>query len=265
MMIWENNQGTGMKQIMSALMLLVCALPLHAAEVAGTLHWVRRVELSTPVSGVIHKVMAYTGDEVKQGQLLLSLDDRGFRAAVQKAKAEVVKARGAREEASRELDRAKDLYDRTLLSDHELQVAKIAASGADADLESAKADLIQARLNLEYSRINAPFNAVVLRCNAAEGETVVTRLQSVPLLTLAEIGRMSARVDIGDAQLARLKKDMPVTVHVGDRRYQGKVWHIGMEPSGGSAGVTTYPVDILFSYPPTDGLRDGEAATLELP
>lgn len=252
-----------MKRIILTLLLLVSVSPLYAATVDGTLRWVRRVELSTPVSGVVRTVDVHAGDEVSKGQLLLSLDDRGFKAEVQKAEAGVIKARGARAEAERELARAQDLYDRTLLSDHELQVAKIAAASAAADFASAKAELTLARLNLEYSHVRAPFRAVVLRRSVEEGQTVVTRLQSVPLLTLAEIGRMLARIELGDAQLATLKRGESVEVRVGARRYAGTVRRIGMEPVAAAAGK--YAVDIVFDYPPADGLHAGESVSVVLP
>ena len=221
------------------------------------------MELSNPLSGVVRQGDVHAGDEVAKGQLLLSLDDRGFKAQVQKAEAEVIKARGARAEAERELARAKDLYDRTLLSDHELQVAKIAAASAAADFESAKADLTLARLHLEYSHVRAPFHAVVLRRSVEEGQTVVTRMQSVPLLTLAEIGRMLVRIEVGDAQLATLKRGEQVAVRVGARSYTGTVRRIGMEPVTGSGGK--YALDSVFSYPSADGLHAGESAVAVLP
>lgn len=251
--------------MMAALWLLVGVSPLYAAEVTGTLHWVHRVALSTPVSGVVREVRVHAGDRVKKGQLLLSLDQRGFRAAVSKARAEVVKAGGARDEAARELERARQLYDRTLLSGHELQLAKIAAATAAADLESAKADLVRARLNLEYSRVTAPFDAVVLRRSAEVGQTVVTRLRSVSLVTVAEIGRMLARIELDDGALATLKPGEMLAVRVGGRRYRGTLWRIGMEPVGPEGGNARYAVDILFAYPPSVTLRAGERATVELP
>lgn len=245
--------------------LLASSFTAYAGEVAGTLQWVRRVELSTPVSGVVHEVKAQAGDEVKEGQVLLTLDPRGFRASVQRAEAQVTKTKAARDEAQREMERAKELYDRTLLSDHELQLAKIGFTSAQADHQSAQADLTQARLDLEYSRVSAPFNAVVLQRTAELGQTVVTHLQSVPLFTVAEVGRMLARIEVSDTELAQLHAGQEVSVHIGAASYAGKVQRLGMEPVIAAGGIAKYEADVIFRYPTSARLRAGQAVTVVLP
>ncbi len=248
-----------------AVMLLVCSGAAHAAEVGGSLQWARRVELGMPVSGVIDAVKVRSGDVVEAGAPLVSLDARGFKATLQEAEAAVAKAAAAREEAGRELDRANEMYDRTLLSDHDLQVAKIADTTAAAALKSAEAQRAQARLDLEYSRITAPFGGVILQCNAEAGQTVVNRLQSVPLIAMAELGRMVAQADVDAAALANLTLGHTLTVRVGGKDYEGKVQRLGMEPTGKRDGNPLYALDVLFTYPVGDNLRAGQAATVVLP
>lgn len=250
-------------------MVLLCVLGvpgvLQAAEVTGNLQWVRRVELSTPVSGVITQVMVSSGDEVQKGQPLLNLDPRGFNAVVKKAEARVQAAREARDEAKRELERTSEMYERTLLSDHELQLAKIALSAAEADLQTAEAERTLARLELEYSRVSAPFDGVVLERSAEVGQTIVTRLQSVPLLILAETGRMLARIEVGEQELAALRKGMEVQVQTGGKGFRGIVQRLGMEPVLAAGGVARYEVDVLFDYPRSERLRAGQSASVALP
>lgn len=249
-------------------MVLLCMLgsaALQAAEVTGSLQWVRRVELSTPVSGLISHVAVNSGDEVKKGQLLLNLDPRGFSALVKKAEARALAAKDARDEARRELERTTELYERTLLSDHELQLAKIALSNAEADLLAAEAERTLARLELEYSRVSAPFDGVILERGAEVGQTVVTRLQSVPLLVLAETGRMLARIEVGEQELAMLRQGTEVQVRVGGKTFRGAVQRVGMEPVIAAGGVAKYEADVLFEYPRNERLRAGQSAVVVLP
>lgn len=250
-------------------MVLLCALGtggiLQAAEVTGSLQWARRVELSTPVSGVVGHVAVNGGDEVQKGQLLLNLDPRGFNALVKKAEARVVTGREARDEAKRELERITEMYERTLLSDHELQLARIALSTAEADLQAAEAERTLARLELEYSRVSAPFDGVVLERGAEVGQTVVTRMQSVPLLVLAETGRMLARIEVGEQELATLRKGMEVQVRSGGKTFRGIVQRLGMEPVIAAGGVAKYEADVVFEYPRSERLRAGQSAVVVLP
>ena len=239
--------------------------PTYAANVDATLQWARRVELSTPVSGVVAKVYVKGGDRVKANQPLVELDQRGFRAAVKGAEADVKRLGESRDEAHRELERSQQLYDRTLLSEHDLQLAKIANTTAEAKYEAARAVLTQARLDLQYSVVRAPFDALVLARPAQLGQTVVTRLQSVPLVTVVESGRMLAHAQVDEAGLAKLQQGQDVTVESAGHRFEGKVVQLGMEPVAGGTGTPRYAVDVVFSYPVGTILRAGQSATVSLP
>lgn len=244
--------------------LLVSAV-LQAGEVTGSLQWLRRVELSTPTSGLISQVAVNNGDEVQKGQLLLNLDPRGFNALLKKTEARVLSRREARDEARRELERTTEMYDRTLLSDHELQLAKITLSNAEAELLAAEAERTLARLELDYSRVTAPFDGVILERRAEVGQTVVTRMQSVPLLVLAETGRMLARVEVSEQELVALRTGLEVQVRAGGKVFHGKVQRVGMEPVIAAGGVARYEVDVVFEYPRTERLRAGQSAVVVLP
>ena len=96
----------------------------------ATLQWGQRAELGTLVSGVVAEVPVRAGQSVNKGALLVTLDDRGFRARVQGAQAAVTRTGVRFEEAKREQERAIELYDRTVLSEHERQLAEIALAEA---------------------------------------------------------------------------------------------------------------------------------------
>lgn len=236
----------------------------HAVEIAATLHWSKRVELSTPVSGVIKSVLVDTGDRVKAGDILLQLDDRHYVAARDKASAELKDANEKRKEAKRELDRAQELYDRTVLSEHDLQTAKNAKVEADAAYATAKAALVNAELKLEYSRIRAPFDAYIIERHAEVGQTVVSQLKPETLLIVAAAGEMIARGYIEPAQLKTPLRGRPAQVVVAGVRYDGKVKHVGLEPVKRDKQGIYYEVDVVF-HSGTHSLRAGQQVTVKLP
>lgn len=240
---------------------LFWSLPLWAAEHAATLQWLQRVELGTPVSGVVNEVAVRPGQRVKQGALLLRLDPRAQQAAVRRAEAEAAGLKVRLDEAERELARTQELYDRTLLAEHDLQVAQIEFSTSQALYQGAQAELVQARLALEYTTLRAPFDAVVLARQAEVGQTVVSELQSTPLIVVAAAGRMLAVSELEPAVLARLEPGGAATVRVAGQEYQGRIHSIGFEPA---AGTSRYRVAVEFE---TAGrlLRAGSEARVSLP
>jgi len=245
--------------------LALCASPLWARDLVATLEWARRVELGTQVSGSIHQVLVNPGDRVKRNQVLIKLDARGFEAEVERTSAELARYQKVLEEATRELDRAKELYERTVLSDHELQLAEIGHVEADANYRSAKAALTQAELDLHYSAIRAPFDGVILRRDAELGQTVVSRLQATPLVVLAETGRTLARALVSLEEIAGVTAGQVLEVSVAGARYRGTVHHLGLEPVTREGGEARYGLDVLIEYPPERVLRAGQKAVVHLP
>lgn len=244
-----------------ALALLLLSHSVAAADYPARLEWERRVELSTPVQGVISEVQAQAGQRVKAGTVLVQLDDRGFRADLARARAQVESLAAARKEARREHERAIELYDRTVLSDHELQVAQNAAKQADADYASARAALVEAQLTLEYSAVRAPFDALVISVEAEKGQTVINDLQPVTLVTVADANSMVARAELTETEVEGLEVGQDAVVRIGDRSHTGKIKSIGLEPIETSG---KYPVAVSFTLDEAR-YRVGQTATVELP
>ena len=128
-----------MKRRLATVCLLLAALPAGAESLAGRLDWVAPLELSTPRSGLVREVLVASGDRVAGGAPLARLEMRDARAHLAAAQAALNATRAAMEEAARERDRTQELYDRTLLSDHDLQLAQIALIEAEADYRAAQA------------------------------------------------------------------------------------------------------------------------------
>ena len=233
-----------------------------ALEIEASLAWSQRVELAMPVSGVIKKVAVNVGDRVKKNTPLVELDDRAYRAAVDKARAIIKDLDEQQKEAERELERAQQLYDRTMLSEHELQVAKNAKVNSDARYQAAKAELVQAQFDLEYATLRAPFDALILQRQAEVGQTVVSRLQPQTLLVVAAAGRMLAIGYIPPQHVQGDMRDKPAMIKVNNQSRQARIKSIGLEPVKDKAG--NYEITIEFNM---DGmsLRAGQKAVIELP
>ena len=235
------------------------AVPAFAADVDATLQWYRKAVLSTPVSGVVTAVNIAQGDKVKKGQVLVQLDDRVYKAKVEAQKAALKRAENNRDEAQRELDRVQELYDRTVLAQHDLQVGIIQRDAAVAEYHEAVAALAKAEQNFEYSAIRAPFSGYVASLQTHQGQVIVSDLQAAPMVKVVEAGRMLARAAVAETELAKLKMGAGAKVTVAGKTYSAKVDRIALEPV--KAGTTQYHVYFVFD---TGGrlYRSGQTATV---
>ncbi len=232
------------------------------ADVDATLAWSNRMDLATPLAGVVERVEVQEGALVARGDELAALAVRHLRAAVQRYEAEVVSARLQREEAQRERQRNQELYDRASLADHTLQMAVIGDARAEAELRAAQARLAEARHQLALATVRAPFDAVVVRRYVVPGQVVNGQLVAAPLISVAEAGYMVAKGHLDAARLNDFTRSAPIEVVVGERRYSGEVVRVAMEPSeqGGHYG---YAVEVRFAHDHPPGvLRAGLAARI---
>jgi RND family efflux transporter MFP subunit len=237
----------------------------QAAEVPAVLQWSQRVELSPPVSGVVQAVNVAVGERVRQGQVLLRLDERIYAGRVDEAAAMVARNKEDAAEAQRDLKRVQELYDRTVISISELDQAKLRQARAAAQLKESQARQRQAQKNREDTLLRAPFDAVVVARQVEPGQAVAATLQPQSLLVVARAGEMLARAQVLETQLAGLKVGQEVEVNVGKQRFHGKVRTLGLEPTTrDKSGLPLYPLDVIF-VPAETQLRAGAAAILNLP
>jgi multidrug efflux system membrane fusion protein len=218
------------KPLAAVLTLWMLGSSLAMAEWDGRTTWSQATELSTATSGVVAQVRVNAGDTVKRGQLLLQLDQRALKARLDQAQAEVHYQRMHRDEAAKELARAEELYERTLLADHELDVAKIAAAQGEARYQGALAAEQLARQELAQSELRAPFDARVLARHVQPGQTVVSRFAAVPLLVLAEQDRMQVVFAVDAAEAAGLGNGQSLQVEVAGRSYSATVLAVQYQP-----------------------------------
>jgi hypothetical protein len=93
---------------------------------------------------------------VLAGQALVILDARDFEARLAGAMAHLAGVLPALEEAREELVRAEDLYDRTLLSEHDRKLSRVAVAKLKAERAHADVRVARAALRLERSTLAHP-------------------------------------------------------------------------------------------------------------
>ena len=246
--------------------LCLCCLAapaLLAADYQGSLDWSARAELGMLVSGVVGKVHVKAGQPVSKGDPLLQLDERDFTYRATSTKAVLERAKSTYEEAQREHERSVELYDRRLLSDHELQLKQIALVEARAALERSQSAANMAELDLERSILKAPFDGMIVKVLVQEGESVLNQFQLRPLVVLAANAQMHAVAKIDSKTASAIKPGIPASVGVRGDWLMGSVVELGMEPVEVTDKDAFYLLVVTFT-PGEAVLRAGEKTTIRI-
>lgn len=130
------------------------------------------VELRARVPGYLNEVHFTDGALVKKGDLLFTIDQRPYVAAVQQAEAALKVAETALKFAEGDIERAEALHKTRNISDQAMDQRRQAFQQARAQANGSRAALNAAKLNLEFTEIRAPVEGLISRRLVAPGNIV---------------------------------------------------------------------------------------------
>jgi HlyD family secretion protein len=246
----------------------------------GDVQSLTEVKVGTEVSGIVETVNVDFNSRVTRGQVLATVNTdkleaqaRQAKAALESARADVINAEAAVEDTRRSFDRARALFDRTLVSRSDLDAAESAFKKADASRLSAIARVGQADANLsaldtdlKKAYIRSPIDGIVLDRQIDPGQTVAASFQTPVLFTLSEdLTRMKLSVNVDEADIGKVRVGQPATFHVDaypNKSFASRVTDIRSTPKT-SNGVVTYET-ILTVDNQARLLQPGMTATAEI-
>ncbi|HHW3965395.1 TPA: efflux RND transporter periplasmic adaptor subunit [Raoultella planticola] len=148
----------------------------------GRIEAVESVQLRPRVSGYIEKVNYTDGQEVKKGEVLFTIDDRTYRAALEQAQATLARAKTQASLARSEASRTDKLINTNVVSREEWEQRRSAATQAQADIQAAQAAVDAAQLNLDFTKVTAPIDGRASRA-LITSVNLVTAGDSASVLT----------------------------------------------------------------------------------
>ena len=183
----------------------------------------RQATVSAKFTGRVTEVLIEEGLEVEEGQVLARLDDSNLRPALALAEAQLVSAqRGEQEtgalltEARLTFERSRQLVERGLASEAELDRSRALARSLEAQLQRKQADVEVAarqvdiyRQQLEDSIIRAPFAGVVVAKNAQPGEMISPvsaggGFTRTGIGTIVDMASLEIEIDVNEAYINRV-------------------------------------------------------------
>ncbi|GHD16043.1 efflux RND transporter periplasmic adaptor subunit [Tianweitania populi] len=182
-------------------------------EAIGTISANQGVDLTVETAGVITEINFKANQQVKQGDVLLRLDD-----AVQRADLEAAKTQAALDQQS--LKRAQELQQRGVGSNVSLDTAQAAAQTSTAQVQKLDAVLTQKQLRAPFSgTVGIP--RVDVGRYLSPGDAVVT---------LQDVSTMRADFTVPEQRLGQMRIDQPVIVTLDgqDGEFKGKI--TGIDP-----------------------------------
>jgi RND family efflux transporter MFP subunit len=208
-------------------------------EATGTVRARTTATISSKVMGYVQMVGVQTGDRVRQGQTLITLDARDLDVSLRRAEAGGAEVQSAIPElenataaAKANLDlaqttfkRIEELASKKSVSNQEMDEASARLKAAQANYEMVRSRRAQVDFKMavveqearaagimrDYAKLSAPFPGVVIARTVEPGNLATP---GAPLLTIEQDGLYRLEVSVDESKLASVRVGQAVEVEI---------------------------------------------------
>lgn len=208
--------------------LLCCTLPAQAAEplavaavqyrevlqtyrVEGLVEATRQSTVSAQISGRVKEIHFDVGDRVKQGQLIVRIDEREAAQALAGSQGQVLQAQASMQNAKATYERSKQLFAQKFISQAALDKALADYQAAQGQAAAIQAGAGQANLTHGYTAVVAPYAGVVAARLVEIGEMV---MPGKPLMTGFDPSELRVVVQVPQYKLAEVGAQPDVRIEI---------------------------------------------------
>ena len=228
--------------------------------------------LAPKITGKVTAVNVNMGSWVKQGDVVLRLDDADLQAQVQQSQAQVEVARAnyevtqkTQENAAEQLNRYKRLLEEAAISQDNYDAMKLkydqAASGVPAaTVKQTEATLMVQKSQLANTVVTAPISGVVAQRNAEPGEIIGPTTQAI---TIVDLGHMKVELNVGEKVISQLQIGQKAEVYVKSVQPQPFVGEISALSPAADSQSKSFPVEVTIPNA-GDILKQGMYAEVHL-
>lgn len=227
----------------------------------ATISGIQDVAIYPQVSGRITAIRVIEGQRVNVNDVLFEIDDVPYKAAYEQAAAEVEVAKAKLETARLTFQSKKNLYDRNIISDYQLKLAKNEVTTAEAVLGQAEAGLRNAQNNLSFTKVRTMGKGRIGQLplkvgslvgpNMTEPLTYVSDNSSIYAdFSVPENLMLELRIDAANLKDDDISSDLTLITNLGDEfQYKGKFHSV-------SGLIDKYTGSLLIrsEFPNPDGI-----------
>jgi HlyD family secretion protein len=226
-----------------------------SAVASGAIEPILTVDVKSKASGEIMEMRVQTGEDVKTGDLLATIDPRIPRNNQAQADANRVVALAQLANAKAQLARSDTLFKAQAITETEYENANLAYANANAAVVRAQTDLENARDRMTDTRIRAPLAGTIIAKNVELGTVISSPTTDVGggtvLFKMANLDTVQVRTLVDETDIGKVQPGLQATITVDaypNRPFEGSVLKI--EPQATvQQNVTMFPVLVRIANP----------------
>jgi HlyD family secretion protein len=234
---------------------------------SGSLTYESLVTMAPEVTGRVTEILVEEGDQVKRDQLLMRLDPRAPRAAIEQSQAQVRQAQLTIERRKVDFEtqvakvkRFEALRGQGMVDTNSLEALVSARDLAEVDLRTSReqlsqalAQLRQAQEQLAKTEIRSPLDGKVTAIYVKVGQTAVPSFSGIAGSTLVDVAdttSIDAEINVDETDIARVRvgaEARVVPAAFPDKTLLGTVDQVAIAPRVQYGQNKSYPVRIRLT------------------
>jgi len=178
-------------------------------EYVATIKSRRSASIHPQVDGTLTKILVKSGDHVRPGQVLMTIDPLKQQATVDQQRSTEAQKKATFDYNKTEVERQRGLYEGGVTSKQNYDYAVQAYENSKADLKATQAAVATQERQLAYYNLTAPFSGIVGDVPVHVGDYVS---QQTLLTTVDENAELEAYIYIPTERAADIRMGLPVQI-----------------------------------------------------
>ncbi len=201
-------RGAGSRDAIPVLVAIAAqkSVPVQVRAV-GNVEAYSTVSIKSQVTGVLMKAHFKEGQNVKQGQLLFTIDPRPLEATLKQAEATLARDSAQLQNAREQARRYADLVKKQYVSQEQYDKIRADADAAEAVVQADHAVVENAKVQLSYCYIYSPLDGQVGSLLVNEGNLVRVN-DGTPLVVINQLTPVNVTFSVPEQNLVDIKRHM---------------------------------------------------------
>ncbi len=244
---------------------------IHKVNANGKIQPEEEVQISSTITAWITSITVMEGDTVQPGQILISLDEKQYRAAYNQTLSGVKSAEANLKQVKAQKKRTESLFEKNLISKQELEQIEASFELASSQVDQARSLLLSREDELSKTKLLAPAYGIVTSLTKEVGEMAVGGMFNPGVvMTIADLTRMEVLVDVNENDVVTVTVGDTAEIEVDafpDTIFYGMVSEIAHTAQSMNLGsqeqVTNFKVKVKMIDPPGN-IRPGMSSTVNI-
>jgi len=220
----------------------------------GEIRPVKEVNVKSKLNGRISKMFVEEGEYIHVGDIIAEIEpDMAQAQTLSRIKSTLKTTEINLENAQKDYESSKELYDKSLISDEDWRDAqnalKLSQISYDSALEQYKL-VEEIGITEKNMKVTAPVSGMIIHKNVEEGEMVVSSESysgGTVLITIADLSQMIILTDINEVDIGKISlgREAKITIDAfPDKKFGGEIIHISPMATIGNNNIRTFQVKV---------------------